>query len=507
MKIRWRQQEIIFATVIFCCKILQFLSENFPVTDADLQSRGTLFLARNLAFNNLQHYLLPVLVPVLVVYIAFLFINAYMIPVLLYKKQQVLLFSACTLLIYIALAITLSASHYNKLMYLAAEYGPAVLRRQSLQHAISVTTIIFIFYGLYVFLRESCMEWMKKDSHKRSFRIMFLNTITNVGFIYIAVFAISTIFHFFSNDGAYIFYVFVLLPFIINCFINVYYTFPYRQRNNIPFSKFWYKLLIAPSILAVVSCLVFKIFGSPPVFILLLAIWIALVFIANPVSWLLFNFHRDKLETILTLEKDLGKKSADLQFLRSQINPHFLFNALNTLYGTALQENAGKTAGGVQKLGDMMRFMLHENHLDSIHMSREIEYLQNYIALQKLRTETSPDISISSNIQAAYCDHNIAPMLLIPFVENAFKHGISLVEKSWIKLDLSCNETSLWFDIYNSVHKRNHTDTEKDRSGIGLDNVKQRLNLLYPGKHELIIRQNEREYFVHLTLYFSKQKK
>ena len=200
------------------------------------------------------------------------------------------------------------------------------------------------------------------------------------------------------------------------------------------------------------------------------------------------------------LKKSVSQKSADIDFLRSQINPHFLFNALNTIYGTALQENADRTAEGVQKLGDMMRFMLQENQEEKIPLDKEINYLTNYIDLQRLRTLTSPDIAIDLTIKDKDCRHYIAPMLLIPFVENAFKHGISLKEKSWIKINISCDTENLYFDVYNSVHLKKEDDPEKDRSGIGLENVKQRLSLLYPGQHELHIRSTNTEYFIHLTI-------
>ena len=116
--------------------------------------------------------------------------------------------------------------------------------------------------------------------------------------------------------------------------------------------------------------------------------WAVQLFIVTPISWLAFQQKKDKILALMGIEKALVKSKADLQFLRSQINPHFLFNVFNTLYGTALQENADRTASGIQQLGDMMRFMLHENNLDFINMSREIDYLENYIALQKLRTQS-----------------------------------------------------------------------------------------------------------------------
>ncbi|HWW39296.1 sensor histidine kinase, partial [Pedobacter sp.] len=203
---------------------------------------------------------------------------------------------------------------------------------------------------------------------------------------------------------------------------------------------------------------------------------------------------------IFTLKTELGKSDATLHFLKSQINPHFLFNALNTLYGTALQEHADRTSEGIQKLGDMMRFMLQENMEDKISLSRDVEYLKNYIDLQKLRTSVSTDVTIETQIEEQLNELQIAPMLLIPFVENAFKHGISLQYPSHIKITLQTRSDTLYFDVYNSIHLKSVNDPERFKSGIGLQNVKQRLALLYPEKHELIIRENAKEFFIHLTL-------
>ena len=189
-----------------------------------------------------------------------------------------------------------------------------------------------------------------------------------------------------------------------------------------------------------------------------------------------------------------------MDFLRSQINPHFLFNALNTLYASALIENAEKTSDGIQKLGDMMRFMLHENVQDKISLTRDVDYLENYIALQKLRTSRSADIVIDTQIDEQLNNLQITPMLLIPFVENAFKHGISLQHPSYIKVTLQTKDKTLYFDVHNSIHIKPDTDPEKFKSGIGLQNVKQRLALLYPEKHELIIRESAKEFFIHLTM-------
>ncbi len=235
---------------------------------------------------------------------------------------------------------------------------------------------------------------------------------------------------------------------------------------------------------------------------IIILIWELLAVV--PLAWVVTRLRLRQKNEVLVLEKALGRSSANLDFLRSQINPHFLFNALNTLYGTALQERASRTSEGIQRLGDMMRFMLHENVEEKIHLSKEVAYLQNYIALQRLRTQESPDIKIEVNITESGYEHAIAPMLLIPFVENAFKHGISLRNRSWIVVSLSCDAEHIYFDAYNSVHPRPDNDPEKNSLGIGLNNVRHRLQHLYPGRHELSIRQTNTEFFVHLTITTQK---
>lgn len=223
-------------------------------------------------------------------------------------------------------------------------------------------------------------------------------------------------------------------------------------------------------------------------------------FLTTPLLWIIYRRQMKTSEELFVLKKELGRSAANFDFLRSQINPHFLFNALNTIYGTALQEGAERTGEGIEKLGDMMRFMLHENMQEKISLAREIDYLNNYISLQRLRTDTNPIVKIETSIEQPLAPIQIAPMLLIPFVENAFKHGISFREPSHIKVTLEVKDKTLNFDVYNSKHVRPENDPEKNKSGIGLSNVKQRLQLLYPRRHELIIRETGKEFFVHLTL-------
>jgi two-component system, LytTR family, sensor kinase len=238
----------------------------------------------------------------------------------------------------------------------------------------------------------------------------------------------------------------------------------------------------------------------PEIMLLGVGMVLLLVFVVFPVSNLIFAKYEDYIGKIDVLSVQVNQSSANLSFLRSQINPHFLFNALNTLYGSALMENAEKTSDGIQKLGDMMRFMLHENQMDKIPLSREIDYLRNYLDLQMLRFAKEDHLDVTIQIGEEYCQGDISPMLLIPFVENAFKHGISTKSKSWIRINLRCLKGSVHLDVVNSMHPKKATEDPKDESGIGLENVKSRLAHFYPQKHNLTIVANDTEHFVHLSV-------
>lgn len=295
----------------------------------------------------------------------------------------------------------------------------------------------------------------------------------------------------------------VLIPFSIGLYsLSFHRLIPTSVGKKRAFLRYLWKVLLVLLLAGIpIALLIFALSGEEdiPAAIALLNFPIQLL-ITAPLAWFTYKRYSKDREQVQILQKELGQSTAKFDFLRSQINPHFLFNALNTLYGTAIQENAERTGEGIQQLGDMMRFMLHENMQEKISLDREIEYLENYIHLQRLRTDVNPAITIQAEIQQNFDYAQISPMLLIPFVENAFKHGISFREPSHIKIALEKKENTINFDVYNSKHPGRENDPEKDKSGIGLSNVKQRLELFYPDSHELLIRENSKEFFVHLTL-------
>ncbi|KYG83613.1 sensor histidine kinase [Roseivirga echinicomitans] len=207
--------------------------------------------------------------------------------------------------------------------------------------------------------------------------------------------------------------------------------------------------------------------------------------ISGTVAILVWKFNVAGVRTQL----QIASSESELSLLKSQINPHFLFNSLNTVYGLALNEESPKTAHAVQQLSEMMRFMLHENHAEKIPLQKEIDYLRNYIELQTLRISQKDHFQLEVDV-AEGCQGEITPMVLIPFVENAFKHGVSFQKPSWVKIKLTCNAEEVHLNVQNSVHKHGG-DPEKGKSGIGLENVRKRLGILYPEKHLFQIYETE----------------
>lgn len=211
-------------------------------------------------------------------------------------------------------------------------------------------------------------------------------------------------------------------------------------------------------------------------------------------------FRSTILKEKVILQQQVAGTSAELAQLRSQINPHFLFNALNSLYAAAMKEKSEKTADGIQRLGDMMRFMLQENNQERISIEKEIEYLHNYIHLQRIRIDETQGIDIRVVLNQPDTEVYIAPMMLIPFVENAFKHGISHRFPSWIFITLSFDATHLYFRVQNARHIRQEANPEEYQSGIGLQNLRKRLTLMYPGRHTLQVQESDHDYIAALTL-------
>ncbi len=197
------------------------------------------------------------------------------------------------------------------------------------------------------------------------------------------------------------------------------------------------------------------------------------------------------------LEKE--KLEYELVFLKGQINPHFLFNSLNNLFSIAQQKDNHELADSISKLSGMMRYMIYESNAALVPLEKEIAYIKNFIGLSKLRY-LDEEVDVVLDFPETCKSVLIAPMILIPFVENAFKHGVVISKQSIIKLSIDCSSSYVVFKCVNAIHRETITMSGSE-GGIGLENVKRRLNLIYPGKHELQIEENE-NFSITLKLLF-----
>ena len=205
------------------------------------------------------------------------------------------------------------------------------------------------------------------------------------------------------------------------------------------------------------------------------------------------------------LEKE--KLDTELKFLKSQMNPHFLFNTINSIF-VLIHKNPKMASESLAKFSDLLRYQLYECNEHQIPLTQELRYVYNYIELQKLRQDHNYlDVRVNM-MEYSTGDLTIAPFVLIPFIENAFKHVSQRNDHSnWIAMDLSFNEKQLFFKIANSVSTTHAAATEAVRySGIGLTNVKRRLDLVYPGAYQLMIRQDADRYEVKLELTLVESK-
>jgi LytS/YehU family sensor histidine kinase len=200
-------------------------------------------------------------------------------------------------------------------------------------------------------------------------------------------------------------------------------------------------------------------------------------------------------------ELRLMVKESQLSFLNSQINPHFLFNNLNNLYSYAVEQSP-KTPEIILGLSGVLRYMLYECRESTVPLTMEIDHLHNFIQLYELQIEGRGSVEFNTeNIEEGY---QISPLILSVFVENAFKHTQS-GQSDQIKIAVSVtvnNDGELNFICQNNFHPGDFSLNEKN--GIGLENVKKRLNLLYPDQHELVIDQTKEDFFVNLTIKLNK---
>lgn len=196
-------------------------------------------------------------------------------------------------------------------------------------------------------------------------------------------------------------------------------------------------------------------------------------------------------------ELEEEKLRAELSALKHQINPHFLFNILNSLYGMALVQDDELTANGISRLSSLMRYVLYESNESTVPLQGEIDYVYNYIELQRMRLGEQTEVLFE--LTGDPSPHRIAPMIFIPFIENAFKHGVSTIHSSTVHIKLSVEPKRLTFYLSNPQLPLRKKD-KNYVGGIGLQNVRKRLALIYPKKHTLSLGPADELFIVTLTI-------
>ncbi|MEP1487922.1 MAG: histidine kinase [Algibacter sp.] len=333
---------------------------------------------------------------------------------------------------------------------------------------LSMTFIPFVIMGLiYAFLVIE-INILKKAFAVKRFELIFNSIIISLIYFYalmmprkieiqvIAFISVYVVFFYFNT--------FYLTPLLL------------RKKN---FVKYTFLSLLSLTIVNAVTIVLLSFIYNhnllsrlTPILLRFITLYL-IIFIAS----FIYGYLRLKIkEKNLKLET----KESELQLLKSQVNPHFLFNTLNTLYATALEEGAPKTAESTAKLASLIRYMQEDINKDFIPLENEIKYLEDYILIQKLRCAVEPEIETDFK---GFENHYISPGLLIPFVENAFKYGINPSKESNLKVSVICKENTIHFECVNSYDDTFKTYYKEQGFGIGITNAKQRLELVYPKNH------------------------
>ncbi|WP_299109821.1 sensor histidine kinase [uncultured Winogradskyella sp.] len=219
------------------------------------------------------------------------------------------------------------------------------------------------------------------------------------------------------------------------------------------------------------------------------------IFLLGGIFSLVVDFYKRDRES---KELENEQKEIKLQFLRNQLNPHFLFNSLNSIY-SLVRSKSDNAPEAVITLSELMRYMLYEAGDEQVPLEKEMNYIQNYIALQRLRLKNTEAVKL--NIKGETRHLKIYPLLLISFIENAFKYGTDYKGNTHIDIKIIVENDKLIFNVENIVGLYKRDDKN---SGVGLENIKNQLNHLYSNNHELTIEQDKTHYRVYLTINLNK---
>lgn len=280
-------------------------------------------------------------------------------------------------------------------------------------------------------------------------------------------------------------------------FINFYLIVPYllfRRKN------FWLYVLINLALMALIGMYYYYPNTKQPeevrsiIWSIIFASSIALVFFISCATGMRYVIHWNEMEE---KRKDEARKSAEaeLVWLKNQLNPHFLFNTLNNI-SSLIQVDADTAQESIGQLSDLLRYALYDSNKSEVPLASEVEFMRDYIALMRLRCNETAEIEVELPEQAP--NVMVIPLLFISPIENAFKHGVNNRRPSFVHVRLAWEEGQILFQIENSRHPK--AETDRVGSGIGIENLRRRLELAYPGRHAYRQSQTETTYLVTITI-------
>ena len=324
--------------------------------------------------------------------------------------------------------------------------------------------ISFIAYQIIFWQRERGYDWNRALTFA-SIQLAFTLTIAYLNYFFILP-------RFLSHKSILRYLVEFLIPFAIVIISRIYIQ-RFIMTADSPRAEYYNSAMFAVQVTAIT---------------LFIVIFVGMLRFA--VDWFELEAKKKEMQN--------EKLMAELNFLKAQINPHFLFNTLNNLYYLAYSKSENTTEV-IAKLSQMMRYMIYDSNHPKVLLTKEIEYMQSYISLEKMRL--SNQVPIEFNIKGNTENLWIAPLIFITFLENAFKHGvISNNPDAWVKISISLDGKECVYTVENS---KPAVKSGGEKSGIGLQNVKRRLELSYPGQHNLTIEDKPNVYFVRLNLLLS----
>tara|TARA_R110000744_G_scaffold84065_1_gene164672 strand:- start:219 stop:1253 length:1035 start_codon:yes stop_codon:yes gene_type:complete len=299
-----------------------------------------------------------------------------------------------------------------------------------------------------------------------------------------------------------------LIVIIILFYFNYFYLVPaYLLRKNVLI------YLLVSLVLLVVSVLVLNHFyqpkfpannfidRQPPIDFSYMWLYRSFISLGIPyvISAILRMYVEWKHNENLRLSVEKENIKSELQFLKAQLNPHFLFNTLNTIYALSVKKSPD-TSGAIVDLSELMRYMLYEADKDLVPLSKEIDYIKSYLQLQLLRLSDSENVSLK--ITGEDRGRAVPPLLFISFIENAFKYGTDYKGKTFVKINLDVTDESVFLNVKNKIGIFKEPTSN---SGIGLENIRNQLELIYPALHKLEVKNDGENYEVSLTIYQKKQ--